>query len=119
MNNNNEQFEQDFNNQIEESIQTFEESIQTFEESIEPSYEQKWKKSFPHLPIVHYDLSEDEKNFIDNLSEYKLLSEDIDALKQIIFKIFNEKITISASCGACKSIIKSRIVKLKTFKSIQ
>lgn len=82
-------------------------------------YEAAYKKALPHAKYTDYRLTEEDLEFIDTLIDNKLLAEQIEPFKSLIKKIWGTNLAISAGCGACKSITKAAIIKLKTLKSIQ
>lgn len=79
----------------------------------------KYKKIFPYSEWVSYTLTDEEKEFIGNLDERKLKVEDIAEFKRLHKVIFNDSIIVSSNCGACISMIKAKLVKLKLFRNTQ
>lgn len=79
----------------------------------------KYKKLFPYNDFVDYVLSDEEKTFIENLNEKQLKVEDIAEFKRLHKDIWNDNVTVDPNCGACKSQIKAKLVKLKLFRNTQ
>lgn len=79
----------------------------------------KYKKVFPYSEFVDYVLTEEEKTFIENLNEKQLKVEDIAEFKRLHKDIFNDNVHVDPNCGACKSQIKAKLVKLKLFRNTQ
>lgn len=79
----------------------------------------KYKKVFPYSEFVDYVLSDEEKQFIENLNEKQLKVEDIAEFKRLHKDIWNDNVTVDPNCGACKSQIKAKLVKLKLFRNTQ
>ena len=95
--------------------------LQHIEEEVDELAERKakYKKLFPYSEFVDYLLTDEEKQFIDNLNEKQLKNEDIAEFKRLHKDIWNDNVHISANCGACKSLIKKKLVKLKLFRNTQ
>ncbi|KAA5534318.1 hypothetical protein [Paenimyroides baculatum] len=103
---NNDSFNEEINNESIEQVNNLE------------LRREKFKKYFPYSTYIGYELNDEEKEFIENLNEKILKNEDIPEFKRLNLEIFNNKITITPNCGSCISLIKSRMVALKLYKTL-
>lgn len=108
----------------DESIDSTEfnnEEIQPIEQPIDELAERKakYKKLFPYSEFVDYVLSDEEKEFIDSLNEKTLKGDDIAEFKRLHKDIWNDSVHVAPNCGACVSMIKAKLVKLKLFRNTQ
>lgn len=112
---NNENKPQRMDEDFDEILETNDDIRQEFLQEQNSQREKEFKKVFPYVSYITYQLSEEEKMAIKALNEFNLNQEMIDSLKTLTKNVFNVDIDVSLGCGACKPQILAKMVKLKMY----
>ena len=103
------------NDDFDEILESNDDIRQEFLQEQNSQREEEFKKIFPYVPYITYQLSEEEKMAIKELDEFNLTAEMIESLKTLTKNVFNTDIDVSLGCGACKPQILAKMVKLKMY----
>lgn len=82
-------------------------------------YKQLYSKRLPYIVYVDYLLNDEEKEKIKSFNENKMDYDSAMEFKSMLKTIYDETISISPNCGSCVSILRAKLIKLKTLVSIQ